>query len=963
MEENEMKKTCKKLILLFALIFLVSNSNLTVFATNIETVSVGTSVSKLTGDAPLSMFKGIGEITKKIGKKELIKFLEEVERQEADNSGSEMAGKLLYHLRTKDDKVYIQNQQILEACATISRQIDDLSNKMDAQFAKMTKLLNQQVIDEIIREDIRPVEDDVNEAWDIYLDIQELLTVPEGQTQISDVNLTKAQQQSDRLVTLLSSWNFESMDKQINRAFTRGSASQSILDAQREVLKLENPFEHQIYNGMSDIYNYGFGMQMQLITLYSEYANAKKQDKPEIYANFIIEANTVSANLEKQATESKIMDLDVRGMTPQAFTLADGTAEDAYYVKQNTSGENFVILKKAFKLKDLIKSSKSSGATYFNYDEGKAKYDHSKDSQFYLPVDYKDLTGLFKGAGTSDTMSYLKSNGGLAIGSANLLFINGASAYHDVSLTHDYFDYKQPLVKARDFAPEATKSQKLEFMFSEIYSNEKSITYPQDASSTLYGDSTYLRIYVDKSYHPGGDGQVIQIIDKSELPNTFTISDGVTLDLSKISGDMGGKKIVAAGNSKIIGGTEPYANLAIEIADGAKMTINSLNVTSISKTPGITAIGKSSLILENENKMIAKKDWLAMVDAVKVSANADLTILGAGSLYAEGNNAGSGIGGYGGGNITINGTNVTAIGSPSQDCWKASTPNYFGAGIGGRSGLSNNHNKYYYEYKGKITIINSNLNITSGLKGNIAMGNSENVGSTISGSTINLNGGKLENMTNTADALVTDVPQNQWYTPYVNRLIDKGIITKEDAKNYNGNKSVTHKEFATLLARLAGKDIKDYADMIKNPDDLVTRDEMVLFIQKYVAWSAKPKEDIVPPTTAPAIESTPEAVISPEVPAKAPEAVISPEVPANTPEAVDKTNDTEIQTKINEYFTDYPQVSEETKTELAKLWKEGVFSGMVDSNGKIVFNPKGEATNAQVAAVLSRIEPLLVTQK
>ena len=118
------------------------------------------------------------------------------------------------------------------------------------------------------------------------------------------------------------------------------------------------------------------------------------------------------------------------------------------------------------------------------------------------------------------------------------------------------------------------------------------------------------------------------------------------------------------------------ANAHITVAAGATITLDSVDITSIPNDynhtwAGITCLGDATIILSGDNKV---KGGNGNYPGIFISPDAILTIRGDGSLTAESNGQGAGIGGgehIACGNIVIQGGTITATGG-----------NY-AAGIGG----------------------------------------------------------------------------------------------------------------------------------------------------------------------------------------------------------------------------------------------------------------------------------------
>ena len=167
-----------------------------------------------------------------------------------------------------------------------------------------------------------------------------------------------------------------------------------------------------------------------------------------------------------------------------------------------------------------------------------------------------------------------------------------------------------------------------------------------------------------------------------------------TLDLSSVSSD----EITVATGTKVTGTLNRAckvsiaANATVTLSDATILGVN--NITNI--FAGITCLGNVTLVLEGANTV---RGFNEDYPGIYVPARSTLTIRGDGSLTAESNGKGAGIGGgydISSGDIVIESGTITAIGGTQG-----------GAGIGGS--LSYGTSSF-----GSITITGGNVTATGG---------------------------------------------------------------------------------------------------------------------------------------------------------------------------------------------------------------------------------------------------------
>ena len=272
------------------------------------------------------------------------------------------------------------------------------------------------------------------------------------------------------------------------------------------------------------------------------------------------------------------------------------------------------------------------------------------------------------------------------------------------------------------------------------------------------GNMTCGAVTVGNQAYPDGISDDTFVYEPSPAPGP---TPGTTLDLSKVTADT----VVADGYT--ITGTLG-ANVKISIADDATVTLKDVTINGTNgasyKWAGLTCAGGATITLEGTNTV---KGFKGEYPGIFVPKGKTLTIKGSGSLAANSNGYGAGIGGcyadgsaiskadgscgtivIEGGTITVTGVSATCIGCGyGSDCdgvtikggTVTATSSGFGAGIG-----SNDSSNGSAAYCGPISISGGTVTAKGG-SGAAGIGSAMNGNCgaiSISGGTVTATGGE-----------------------------------------------------------------------------------------------------------------------------------------------------------------------------------------------------------------------------
>ena len=299
------------------------------------------------------------------------------------------------------------------------------------------------------------------------------------------------------------------------------------------------------------------------------------------------------------------------------------------------------------------------------------------------------------------------------------------------------------------------------FKFVNSDDNTQTVSYDFRASSTaataittwkfdsLSTDSTAQTagIYVDDyTNKPGGTYTETVTFTAEIKQSSYEAQDGDTLTGSAVNNTL---YAITKSNSRIPLTSDVY----ITVADGAAITLNSMDITTAGTSrsrAGITCEYDATIILSGNNIV---RGGNYKYPGIHIASGKTLTIQGSGSLTASGNGPGAGIGaGFNdsAGNIVIKSGNITAIGGGSS------------AGIGGS----------YDSSCGNITISGGTITAWGGIDAaGIGSGYDSSCGNiTISGGTITATGGALSPGIGTGNGTKTAVCESITITKGVTKV-------------------------------------------------------------------------------------------------------------------------------------------------------------------------------------------------
>ncbi len=175
-----------------------------------------------------------------------------------------------------------------------------------------------------------------------------------------------------------------------------------------------------------------------------------------------------------------------------------------------------------------------------------------------------------------------------------------------------------------------------------------------------------------------------------------------------------------------------------------------------------------------------------------------------------------------------------------------------------------------------------------------------------------------------------DVKGGDWFYPDVNYVWDQGLMNGRDADTFDPNGTTTRAEFATVLYRLAGSPAVTAAQKKACPFTDLKAD----WYKDAVVWAynAKVVNGVDEKTFAPGAEITREQMVA-----------MLYRYSGETGTAADLSK-----------ITDANAISDYAKPAVAWAVSNGVVTGFPDGS----FRPKGNATRAQMAAIMARFDKL-----
>jgi hypothetical protein len=174
----------------------------------------------------------------------------------------------------------------------------------------------------------------------------------------------------------------------------------------------------------------------------------------------------------------------------------------------------------------------------------------------------------------------------------------------------------------------------------------------------------------------------------------------------------------------------------------------------------------------------------------------------------------------------------------------------------------------------------------------------------------------------------TDVPASHWAADPINYLAEKGIVHGKTATSFAPNDNITRAEFVTILAGVAGADVKtatvsDFSDVAADA-----------WFAPYVAWAAQ----------AGVSKGTGDGKFNPNAP------ITRQDMAAMIVRFVKDVQGTTLPA-VNEavHFADSGQIADYAADAVAMMQKAGIISG----KGNNLFAPLDNATRAEAAKMLA----------
>lgn len=174
----------------------------------------------------------------------------------------------------------------------------------------------------------------------------------------------------------------------------------------------------------------------------------------------------------------------------------------------------------------------------------------------------------------------------------------------------------------------------------------------------------------------------------------------------------------------------------------------------------------------------------------------------------------------------------------------------------------------------------------------------------------------------------SDVPDSQWYAPYVTDLAVKGILNGKSDGIFDPNGAVKRGEFTKILAAASGEDLGAYQGNTKFSD--VAQN---MWYAKYIQWASA--KGMVSGTSATTF--APEANITRQ------------EMAVMLKRYADYKKITLPKTVTGVTFADSGSIASWAQDAISNLQQAGIISGI----GGNQFNPLGNATRAEAAKMIS----------
>lgn len=302
--------------------------------------------------------------------------------------------------------------------------------------------------------------------------------------------------------------------------------------------------------------------------------------------------------------------------------------EKAYKVVSNKDDNTYYISLAKHTLSEYLTynyrlgEKHAAGAYFFDYllDYGAGS---TADGRYILPAGQEEIKGLFNNnvytqlswlskeladsKGKSDLpndmkMIFTTNTKKVTVGESE----NKKSPDGNPPMIYNDYTYEQmQLIDANNFSTAVSDGQYIQFQKSgkdphnygttAAYQGE-SYQFAGDTAASVVKDTPLLCIYTDigcKDTRPNTN---------IDLPPKFSLSDGQTLDLSRLSGDLQ-RTITVSGKVTIDGGGNSFQGLQLYLCNDAQLTLKNISMKSDKNV--ITAVGPEVTVIADGNVSIA----------------------------------------------------------------------------------------------------------------------------------------------------------------------------------------------------------------------------------------------------------------------------------------------------------------------------------------------------------------------
>lgn len=180
------------------------------------------------------------------------------------------------------------------------------------------------------------------------------------------------------------------------------------------------------------------------------------------------------------------------------------------------------------------------------------------------------------------------------------------------------------------------------------------------------------------------------------------------------------------------------------------------------------------------------------------------------------------------------------------------------------------------------------------------------------------------------DLMFDDVSATSWYYDEVKTVYEAGIMEGKTSTSFDPTANMSRAEFITVLARLSGDDFEGKGTSLTFSDT-----DIEAWYADYVAWGVE--NDMV--------KGLPENKFAPN------QAVSRQEMAVFIDRFISYINTSLTDNSKIDTFADVDKVADYAKEAVETMRKSGIITG--DENG--YFNPKSNASRAEVATVVTRI--------